>query len=39
MASNPVFNRLDKQMNQGGYAGFGGGGVGSGEPARACRTP
>ena len=25
MASNPVFNRLDKQMNQGGYAGFGGG--------------
>jgi uncharacterized YccA/Bax inhibitor family protein len=24
MASNPVFNRLDKQMNQGGYAGFGG---------------
>ena len=23
MASNPVFNRLDKQMNQGGYAGFG----------------
>ena len=25
MASNPVFSRLDKQMNQGGYAGFGGG--------------
>jgi uncharacterized YccA/Bax inhibitor family protein len=25
MASNPVFNRLDKQMNQGGYAAFGSG--------------
>ena len=37
MASNPVFNRLDKQMNQGGYAGFGGGGRPR-RPARACRT-
>ena len=37
MASNPVFNRLDKQMDQGGYAGFGRGSAAA-RPARACRT-